>query len=185
MKKSLTFSLFITLVLFTVSACNSQSHISVLNKCTILADESIVYARANYVKLFHHFNPKKFQKTYKKIANFDHVTHRNVINTYDIAVRKLKTKDPTTKALISACKTLAKFSKELVDQTYPRAIAHNSAYKPLTDEFFIELNQIVKFDHSIGDFDMNTLSFKHKVKNYQVALQNYKNKFQNELAMNN
>lgn len=180
MKKLLTYSIF-ALILFSLSACNSESHTSVLKKCTTLGDESIAYARANYVKLFHHFNPKKFQNTFQKVEEFDNVTHRNVINTYDIAVRKLKAKDPTTKALISACRMLSVFSKDLVDQAYPRAIAHKSEHDPLTNEFFIEINQIVKFDHNIGEFDKNALSFKHKVEAYEVALKNYINKFQPEL----
>lgn len=180
MKMLLTYSMF-ALILFSLSACNNENHELVLKKCTTLGDESIVYARANYVKLFYHFNPNKFKKTYQKVEGFDNVTHRNVINTYDIAVRKLKAKDPTTKALISACRMLAMFSKDLVDQAYPRAIAHKSNHDPLTNDFFIEINQIVKFDHNIGEFDKNTQSFKHKVEAYEVALKNYIHKFQPEL----
>ncbi len=157
------------LLLLSLSSCNSESQISVLKKCSTLAEESILYSRANYVKLFHHFNPKKFEKTFQQVRDFDHVTHRNTINTYRIAVRKIKTKDTVTKNLIASCEELAKFSTNFIDQTYPRAVAHKSEFNSLTDQFFIEINLIVKFDHNIGVFERNSQSFKHLVQKYEDA----------------
>jgi len=174
------FSLF--LLMLALAGCSSESRISVLQKCTTLGDESIAYARANYVKLFHYFNAEKFDAPYQKIKDFDHVTHRNVINTYTFAVRKLKAKDPITKSLLFACKSLATFSKNFVDQSYPRAIAHESADDPLTDKFFTQINQIVKFDNSIGVFDKGAPSFKQYVSNYQKATKQYREKFKAELS---
>lgn len=174
------FILFLTLVV--INACNSSDkHASTLQKCTTLADESIIYARANYVKLFHYFNPDKFLESYSQVKDFDYETHRNVINTYDIAVRKIKTKDAITKSLLSSCKSLADFSKTLVDQTYPRAIAHDSEEDPLSDKFFMEINQIVKFDHKIGVFDKDKTSFKQYVKNYETAVKAYIDNYKAEL----
>jgi len=180
MKKIVFMSLYLA-VLLLVSGCNSETKQSILYKCTTLGDESIVYARANYVKLFHYFNPGKFEQTYQQVADFDHITHRNVINTYDMAVRKIKPRDPTTKAFLTACKNLAKFSKNLVDQAYPRAIAHQSKNKTSSNDFFIEINQIVKFDHNIGAFDQQQVSFKQVVIDYKKALKNYIEKFQLEM----
>lgn len=172
------------LLMFGLAGCTNESRISVLQKCTTLGDESIAYARANYVKLFYYFNAEKFNAPYQKIKNFDHVTHRNVINTYTIAVRKLKAKDPITESLLFACNSLATFSKDFVDQSYPRAIAHESQDNPLSDKFFTQINQIVKFDESIGAFDKNSPSFKQHVLNYQKAAKQYREKFKAELATN-
>jgi hypothetical protein len=158
-------------------ACNGETQVSVFKKCSTLGDESITYARANYVKLFHHFNPEKFQETYKQVEQFDNVTHRNTIITYDRAVQKIKVKDPTAKAFLSACKALSVFSQEFVDIAYPKAIKHQSQYDPLSNDFFIEINQIVKFDHNIGSFDPNTASFKYQVEAYEQALKNYMEKY--------
>ncbi|MEE9310342.1 MAG: hypothetical protein V3U64_04920 [Cocleimonas sp.] len=176
-KTVLVFSL-----LLSISACNSDSRVSVLQKCTTLGDESIAYARANYVKLFHYFNAEKFDIPYQQVKNFDHITHRNVINTYDIAVRKIKAKDPTTQSMLTACRSLATFSKNFVDQSYPRAIAHKSEANPLSDTFFTQINQIVKFDESIGLFDKNMLSFKQHILNYREATRLYRKSFQKELS---
>jgi hypothetical protein len=180
MKQLLTF-FFILSILSVVSSCNSVDRAATLQKCMALGDESIIYARANYVKLFHYFNPQKFIEPYQQVKEFDHVSHRNVINTYDIAIRKLKAKDDVTKALISACKGLSDFSKTLVDQSYPRAISHKSKFNPLSDNFFIEINQIVKFDPNIGEFDQSNDSFKQQVQNYKSAVKNYIKKYQAEL----
>ena len=150
-----------------------------------LADESIIYARANYVKLFYHFNPQKFNEPFQKIKGFDYVSHRNVINTYNNAVRKIRTKDDATKSLVNACLKLSSFSKNLVDQAYPRAISHVSQHNPLTDKFFSEINQIVKFDHNIGDFNNTTLSFKQYVEAYRTAVKNYQITFKADIAKSN
>jgi hypothetical protein len=168
--------------MLALTGCSSESRISVLQKCTILGDESIAYARANYVKLFHYFNAEKFDAPYQQIKDYDYVTHRNVINTYTFAVRKLKAKDPVTKSLLFACNSLATFSKNLVDQSYPRAIAHKSQDNPLSDKFFTQINQIVKFDNSIGVFDKNAPSFKQYISNYQQAAKQYREKFKAELS---
>jgi len=178
--KYLLFSFLLSISLLP-SGCKQQSQASILQKCSTLANESIVYARANYVKLFHYFNPDKFSEPYLKVKDFDHVTHRNVINTYDIAVRKLQSKDPETSYFISSCLNLSKFSKLLVDQAYPRAIAHKSKYDHLSDNFFIEINKIVKFDHDIGEFEKKETSFKEYVKNYETATKAYLEKFKEEL----
>ncbi len=180
MMKSTINTLFF-LVVFSITGCSSETRLSVLKKCTTLGDESISYARANYVKLFHYFNAEKFDTPYQIIKNYDHVSHRNVINTYAIAVRKLKAKDPVTKSLLGACKSLAAFSKNFVDQSYPRAIAHNSEDNPLSDKFFTQINKIVKFDDTIGVFEANTSSFKQQVLKYQEATKQYRETFKAEL----
>lgn len=172
------------LVIFSIAGCSSETRLSVLKKCTTLGDESISYARANYVKLFHYFNAEKFDTSYQRIKDYDHVTHRNVINTYTLAVRKLKAKDPVTESLLGACKSLAAFSKNFVDQSYPRAIAHESQDNPLSDKFFTQINQIVKFDDSIGAFEKNTSSFKQQVLKYQKATKRYRETFKAELTIN-
>ena len=191
-KKLLIFSLS----LFLLVGCSTDTRLSVFNKCVTLGDESIAYARANYVKLFHHFNPKRFSESFQKVKDFDSITHRNnsnnydstthrnIINNYDIAVRKLKTKDDITKNLVSACKELAIFSKNLVDQTYPRAISHKSKKDPLSNDFFNEINNIVYFDHAIGSFDKNIKSFKQYVSTYQQAVAQYKETYHTELSSN-
>ena len=167
---------------FYLTGCAHETRASVLQKCTVLGEESIAYARANYIKLFHYFNPKKFDTSYQKVKNYDHVSHRNVINTYTIAVRKLKAKDPTTKALLVSCKNLAQFSKNFVDQSYPRAISYKSKANPLSDTFFSQINQIVKFDDSIGVFERDAPSFKQYILDYQKALKQYREKFKDELS---
>ncbi|MCF6189047.1 MAG: hypothetical protein L3J51_01050 [Cocleimonas sp.] len=172
-------------LMFSIVGCNSSvDRVSVLQKCTTLGDESIGYARANYVKLFHYFNAEKFSTPFQQVKDYDYVTHRNVINTYDIAVRKLKGKDPITKSLLSACKNLSEFSKNFVDQAYPRAIAHKSQENPLSDKFFTQINQIVKFDETIGVFDRTMTSFKQQVASYEAAAKKYRKIFKKELLNN-
>ncbi len=175
-------AIFLLIAMLGISGCTSDTRVSILQKCTVLGDESIAYARANYVKLFHHFNEEKFAAPYQQIKDYDHVTHRNVINTYTLAVRKLKAKDPVTESLLLACKSLATFSKNFVDQSYPRAIAHESEDDPLSDKFFTQINQIVKFDDSIGVFEKNAPSFKQQILKYQKATKQYRETFKAELS---
>jgi len=175
--------LFIICLSFTLTSCKGESRTSVLQKCSILGNESISYARSNYVKLFKQFNPKKFNAAYNKIKDYDYVKHRNVINTYHMAVLKIKAKDPVTQALKNSTVALANFSKNLVDQTYPRAIAHKSSYNPLSNNFFTEINQIVRFDHNIGTFGGKAPSFKQLVNNYNLALIKYRKAFQSDLSI--
>lgn len=179
----ITFEIALILTLmFSISGCNrSVDRASILQKCTTLGDESITYARANYVKLFYYFNAEKFDAPFQQVKDYDHVTHRNVINTYYRAVRKIKAKDPITKSLLSACKSLSEFSKNFVDQAYPRAIAHKSQDNPLTDKFFTQINQIVKFDETIGVFDKSIPSFKQQVARYEAAAKKYRQTFKSEL----
>lgn len=184
--KSILIIFSLTLILLMQSSCNSSNKKMVLQQCMTLGDESILYARANYVKLFHEINPEKFHDSYKKVKNFNHLAHRNTINTYDIAVRKLKVKDPVSKSLLQACKNLSDFSKNLADQAYPQAISfkNKSKLSPLTDKFFLEINKIVKFDHSIGKYNKYFISFKVHVKNYERAVKKYAKKFKVELPEN-
>lgn len=177
------FRIICFLLVFGIAGCGGESRTSVLKKCTILGDESIAYARANYIKLFHYFNAERFDAPYQKIKDYDHITHRNVINTYTLAVRKLKAKDPVTKSLLSACKSLATFSKNFVDQSYPRAIAYESQDDPLSDRFFTQINQIVKFDDNIGAFEKGVPSFKKQVLNYRKAIKQYRETFKKELSI--
>jgi len=171
------------------NSCNSQSNTKkvALQQCRTLGDESILYARANYVKLFNTINPEKFNSSYQKVKDFDYIRHRNMINTYDIAVQKLKPNDSVSKALLKSCKGLAKFSKELVDQAYPSAISFKEKSKldPLTDDFFLEINKLVKFDHTIGKYEKGFISFKQHVSAYEVAVNNYISKFKSELSEEN
>lgn len=181
MKPAFKITIILTIAL-SISGCNARAdRTSVLQKCTTLGDESITYARANYVKLFHYFNAEKFSAPFQQVKDYDHVTHRNIINTYYIAVRKIKAKDPITESLLSACKNLSEFSKNFVDQTYPRAIAHKSQENPLSDKFFTQINQIVKFDETIGAFDKKILSFRQQVASYEAAAKDYRQKFKYEL----
>ena len=173
--------LLILCISLSLTGCKGESRLSVLQKCTTLGNESILYARANYVKLFNRFNPKKFGKPYNKIKRFDYAKHRNVINTYHLAVRKIKAKDSATKALKKSVMDLADFSKNLVDQSYPRAIAHKSSFDVLTNNFFNEINNIVNFDHNIGTYKGKAPSFKQLVQNYKNALKKYRTTFNSEL----
>lgn len=169
---------FVSTILVIMGGCNSVDRFTILKQCTVLGDESIVYARAHYVKLFHHFNPEKFSESYKQIDGFDGITLKNTIDTYTRAVDKLNSKeknidDNTTQQLISACKDLSMFSKDFVENVYPKAIDYKSDNNPLSDAFFIEINQLVKFDHKIGLFDKNKNSFKRSVERYQKAVGAY------------
>jgi len=178
-------TLLFFILVFSISGCHSGvDRLSILQKCTTLGEESIAYARANYVKLFHHFNKEKFNAPFQQVKDFDYITHRNIINTYDIAVRKLKAKDSVTKSLLSACRSLSVFSKNFVDQSYPRALAHKSEDNPLSDKFFTQINQIVKFDETIGAFDRTMPSFKQQVASYEAATKKYRQKFRHELLEN-
>ncbi len=179
--KPLFLCLLLVYTLVFIGACNSNNRVSALKKCRVLGNESIVYARAHYVKLFYHFNPEKFSESYEKTKDFDPVTSRNIIDTYDIAIRKLKITDEDTQSLIYSCQNLADFSKRLVDQSFPKAMSHQSKNDVLTDAFFIEINQIVKFDNNIGTFEKNTKSFKQYVKEYRDTVQSYVSKYKNEL----
>ena len=185
--KSLFIIFLLGMSLFLINSCNSMSRDAVLKQCKTLGDESIIYARANYVKLFHSINPDKFSDSYKQIKDFDNVTHRNVIETYDMAVSRLKTNDPVSNNFLKACKDLARFSKNLVDHAYPKALSFKkqSKLEPLTDEFFLEINKIVKFDHTIGKYKKNFVSFKQQVTNYKKALKEYLDKYQSELSQQN
>jgi len=171
--------LLVCISLLLINACNnSDDRLSLLKKCTVLGDESIIYARAHYVKLFYHFNPNKFSDSYTQISNFDAVTHLNTIDTYNRAIAKIDVSkkiynDKFTQNLLQSCKDLSKFSIEFVEKNYPLAIRHNSKNDPLTDAFFIEINKIVKFDHNIGYFDESQKSFKDNIDNFQKAVNDY------------
>jgi len=174
-------------LLALISACNSDvDRLSVLKKCTVLGDESIIYARAHYVKLFYHFNPSKFSDSHKQISNFDAVTHRNTIDTYTRAIDKIDVNkkeynDKFTQNLLTSCKELSKFSIDFVEENYRLAIRHQSKNGPLTDAFFIEINKLVKFDHSIGYFDESQKSFKDNVDNFQKAVADYINHYRENI----
>lgn len=169
---------FVCAMLLVISGCNSVDRFAILKQCTVLGDESIVYARAHYVKLFHHFNPEKFAESYKQIDGFDAITLKNTIDTYARAIDKLNRKekninDNTTQQLTAACKELSIFSKDFVENVYPKAIDYKSNNNPLSDAFFIEINQLVKFDHNIGLFDKHENSFKLSMERYQKAVDQY------------
>ena len=161
----------------------NQSKKTLLSQCKTLGDEAILYARANYVKLFYEINPEKFADAYNKVKDFNNVTHRNIIDTYNIAVQKLEAKDPVSKSFLESCKALSEFSQKLVDQDYPQAISfkNNSKLNPLTDDFFLEINKIIKFDHNIGEYKNTFIDFKVYVKNYKTALKQFIEKYKNEL----
>lgn len=175
------------LVALLQSGCNADTgRKMILQQCEKLGDESILYARANYVKLFHTINPDKFHDSFQQVKDFDDSTHRNVINTYDIAVQKLTAKDPVSINLLQSCKNLASFSKNFVDQAYPRAIAFKNTSKlgRLSDGYFLEINKIVKFDRSIGNYKVRFISFKQRVKTYKTAVKTYRLRFKAELSKN-
>jgi len=161
-----------------------QSKKTILSQCKRLGEESIVYARANYVKLFYEFNPDKFLDSYSQVKDFNYKTHRSAINSYEVEVRKLKVKDPISKSFLQSCKELSEFSQNLVDQSYPRAISFkmNSKLSPLSDEFFLEINKIIKFDHNIGQYKKKFISFKEHVKNYKMALKKYVETYKSEIS---
>lgn len=173
-------------MLFFISACNSVDRYSVLKQCTVLGDESIAYARAHYVKLFYHFNPDKFLESYQQINNFDAVTLKNTIDTYTRAIDKfdantVETNNQATKNLLLSCKRLALFSTDFVENDYKIALNHNSKNTTSSDDFFIEINRIVKFDHNIGTFDNKQISFKATVENYRKAVKNYIEQYRKDI----
>lgn len=188
MKQALIILSLLLIFLFQ-SSCNGRNNSKkiALQQCRTLGDESILYARANYVKLFNSINPKKFNSSYLKIKDFDHLRHRKMINTYDIAVNKLKPKDPISQSLLNSCRELSSFTKNFVDKAYPQAISfkNKSKLNPLTDEFFIEINKIVKFDNSIGKYDINFMSFKQYVDSYEIAINHYIKTYKSELQESN
>jgi len=161
----------------------NQSKKTLLSQCKTLGDEAILYARANYVKLFYEINPEKFVDAYNKVKDFNNVAHRNIINSYNIAVQKLEAKDPISKSFLESCKALSEFSQKLVDQDYPQAMSFKDSSKlnPLTDDFFLEINKIIKFDLSIGEYKNTFVDFKTYVKNYKTALKEYIEKYKNVL----
>lgn len=178
--------IFFFITVLTLSSCNSDDRLTILKHCSVLGDESIIYARAHYVKLFYTFNPKKFETSYKQIGDFDPIAINNTIHTYSRAVVKYEetqqeTMDKTTQDLISSCKALSDFSLKFVKNDYPKAIDHESDSSSLTDTFFIEINKIVKFDHKLGDFDKNDSSFKQIVGNYQKAVSHYIEKYRKSI----
>ena len=65
-------ALFIILTSLLVAGCTGADRSATLQKCMALGDESIMYARANYVKLFYYFNPENFSEPYQQIKEFDH-----------------------------------------------------------------------------------------------------------------
>lgn len=187
--KSIYKFLLACIPLLLISACNNGvDRFSVLKKCTVLGDESIIYARAHYVKLFHHFNPNKFSDAYRQISSFDTDTHKNVIDTYARAIERIDTdqqshKDSATQDLLLACKELSVFSKNFVEQNYRLAINHISKNEPLTNDFFIEINKIVKFDHNIGTFDKTKISFQRSIDSYQKAVDDYINLYRKDIPI--
>ena len=186
-KKQLLIISLAFIVLMQASCNSQQSKKTILTQCKTLAEESILYARANYVKLFYEINPDKFLDSYSQVKDFNYESHRNTINNYNMAVSKLKAEDPVSKSFLQSCKELSEFSQQLVDQAYPRAISfkNKSKLSPLADEFFLEINKIIKFDHSIGHYKKSFISFKERVKNYKTALQQYLDKYKTELLEKN
>lgn len=178
MKKRLHYFSLVLLMLFTSVACNSSesNKEQILSKCSILGDEAKQYGRANYLRLFHSINPEKFEATYQKVANFDNAQHRAMINTYVDAVKRLKTNDATAKNLIVATEEITQFVQHFVDTDYPIAIKHRSRNNPKSDGFFMEINNIVKFDQNIKGFDTSKAAFKGLLEKYNKALNNYSNK---------
>ena len=169
----------ILLMVFTVAACNGKSNdAQILSICSILGDEARLYGRANYLRLFYTINPDKFEATYQKVADFDNVQHRAVINTYSDALKRLKAKDELGQRLIEATQEITQFVKHFIDIDYPVALSqkHLSKRNPNSDEFFIEINNIVKFDKNMQGFDKSKASFKGLLDKYNIALDHYKNK---------
>jgi len=82
-------------------------------------------------------------------------------------------KDSVTNELLRSCKELSEFSKNFVENDFPTAMNFKSKKNPATDGFFIEINQIVMFDHNIGSYDKNKGSFKRSVDKYKQAVNNY------------
>lgn len=150
----------------------------ILSKCTILSDEAKHYGRANYLRLFYAINPEKFEATYHKVATFDNKSHRAMINTYTSALKRIKTKDQSALQLISATQTLVLFVQNFVDHDYAKATLHQSKNNPKSDDFFIEINNIVKFDYNINGFNPNQATFKGLLEKYNQALIIYSSQHQ-------
>lgn len=159
-------------------ACNSSGNnkAQILSKCSILGDEAKKYGRANYLRLFYSINPEKFEATYQKVASFDNAQHRAMINTYVDAVKRLKTKDTAAQGLIKATEEITQFVTNFVDTDYPIAVKHRSRNNPKSDDFFMEINNIVKFDQNIKGFDTSKSAFKGLLEKYNKALGRYSNK---------
>ena len=156
--------------------CSESSKEQILAKCSILADEAKQYGRANYLHLFYALNPTKFAATYQKVANFDNAQHRAMINTYIDAVKRLKTKDEAAKRLIAVTIEMTQFVKHFVDINYPIALKYRSKNNPKSDDFFMEINNIVKFDQNIKGFDKNKATFKGLLEKYNKILNHYSHK---------
>jgi hypothetical protein len=172
MRYRIYFFAFLTL-LVTLSACNQgDTKTQILSKCTILADEARQYGSANYVRLFHLINPKKFAETYQKAADFDNKSHRAVINTYIVALERIKTEDSNARKLIRATLEIARFVQHFVDTNYAIAskLKQSSKHNPKSDAFFIEINNIIKFDSNIVSFNKNQATFTGLLKTYNKAL---------------
>jgi hypothetical protein len=172
MNDRVCFFIFLAL-LITLGACNHvDTKTQILSKCTILADESRQYGGANYVRLFYSINPNKFATTYQKAIGFDNKAHRTVINTYIAAVEGIKTKDAKALELIKATLEIARFVQHFVDYNYAIAskLKQSSKYNPKSDAFFIEINNIIKFDSNIVSFNKNQATFTGLLKTYNKAL---------------
>lgn len=170
--------LFLITLVF-LSACNKVADSEeILLKCTHLAEEVKEYGRANYLKLFHTINPEKFSATYQKVSHFDNAPHRAMINTYVKALARLKTQDEDAKRLIQAATDIATFVTNFVDHDYDEAVHHKkrSRNNPKSDKFFLEINEIVKFDYDVTGFDKQKETFKGLLENYEEALAVYSNK---------
>ncbi|HIO92012.1 MAG TPA: hypothetical protein EYG68_04110 [Leucothrix mucor] len=173
MKNRLHYLYLPLLLLFILAGCNSANNKEqILAKCSILGDEARQYGRANYLRLFYSMNPEKFEATYQKVATFDNKHHRAMINTYVDAVSRLKTNDETAQRLISATQELTQFVTSFVDDDYAVAAnhKHHSRNNPKSDDFFIEINSIVKFDQNLKGFDSDEVAFKSLLEDYNKAL---------------
>lgn len=174
MKKRHAIVLILSLIF--LNACYRPNHkTQIISKCTILGDEVKQYGTANYLTLFHSINPDKFKTSYLKMSHFDNPSHRAMINTYIEAVERIQTKDPIAQQLILATKKIANFTQNFVDYDYAKALKHRSHYDPKSDDFFVEINNIVKFDPMIKGFDNKKNSFKGLLATYNQYLVTYKN----------
>lgn len=52
---------------------------------------------------------------------------------------------------------------------------HRSRNDPKSDDFFMEINNIVKFDQNIKGFDTRKAAFKGLLEKYNKALDHYSN----------
>lgn len=169
----------ILMTLLLLGACDSQQNErQILSKCTILGGEAKHYGRANYLRLFYSINPEKFARTYHKVAMFDNKSHRAMINTYTMALRRIKTNDKNAINLIHTTEALVRFVQNFVDHDYAKASMHRSKNNPKSDAFFMEINHIVKFDYNIEGFDKNEATFKGLLEQYTQALSAYSYKYQ-------